>query len=400
MTKQTLDYSKYFDDSIKKFKQEDRYRQFINISRVCGEFPYAINNENGKKIVVWCSNDYLGMGQSEHAIAAAKNAIDYFGVGSGGTRNISGTNASIIALEAELSDLHHKEAALVFTSGYVANDTAIQALAKIIPDLVVFSDQKNHASIISGIRNSGLTKHIFRHNDITHLEELLSSYSNHKPKLIVFESVYSMDGDFSPIAKILELAKKYNAMTYIDEVHAVGIYGSRGGGLCEQLGLMEKIDIIQGTLAKGFGAVGGYITGNSQIIDAIRLNASGFIFSTSLPPSICFAALANIKHLKISNIEREKIFENVRKIKVAIQDLSIPIVHNNSHIISLRIGNAAKARQISSILLNDFDIYVQHINYPTVAINDERLRITATPLHNDLMIKDLLIALLSVAKIL
>ncbi|MSP33926.1 MAG: 5-aminolevulinate synthase [Rickettsiales bacterium] len=388
-----MNYRELFHNSINKLREENRYRQFVNISRLKGDFPYAINNQNGHKITLWCSNDYLGMGQNEDAINAAIDALKGYGIGSGGTRNISGNNNLVVELEKKVASLHKKESALCFVSGYVANDATIQALAKIIPDLVIFSDTKNHASIISGIRNSKLEKHIFRHNDMRHLEELLQKFPPEKPKMIIFESIYSMDGDFGKISEIITLAKKYNALTYVDEVHAVGLYGNTGAGLCEELGLESQIDIIQGTFAKAYGCIGGYIAGKQEIIDAVRLNASGFIFTTSLPPSICAAIITNINHLKSSSKERKIHQEKVATLKNALRKAGIKIVENQSHIVSIVVGDAKKAEEISTRLLKDFDIYVQHINYPTVAKGDERLRITVTPLHSDEMILGLLQAL-------
>lgn len=386
----------YFKHTIERLKSENRYRKFLNISRLCGQFPYAINNENGRKIVVWCSNDYLGMGQNDEAIAEATKALKAYGIGAGGTRNISGTSSAIVELEQELAKLHGKESALSFVSGYIANDATIQALSAIIPDLVIFSDAKNHASIIAGIRNSRTTKHVFRHNDIDHLEELLSAHSKEQPKLIIFESVYSMDGDFGKIAEIVALAKKYNALTYIDEVHGVGLYGKHGAGLSEALDLADKIDIIQGTLAKSFGAIGGYITARSEIIDAIRLVASGFIFTTALPPAIAAALKFNVSYLQNHDGERKKLHQNVALLKEKLQQEKINILENNSHIIAVRIGNAAKAKEVSQRLLDEFNLYVQHINYPTVEVGDERLRITVTPFHSEVMINDLVKALKTV----
>lgn len=388
-----MDYLKNFQNSIEALHQENRYRNFINIARIKGQFPYAINKINGRKIILWCSNDYLGMGQNEEAINSAIQALKDYGLGSGGTRNISGNNNLIVQLEEEVAKLNHKESALCFVSGYVANDATIQALAHIIPDLVIFSDAKNHASIISGIKNSKLTKHVFKHNDMLDLENLLKTYPQEKPKLIIFESVYSMDGDFGKVAEIAALAKKYNALTFIDEVHGVGLYGNSGAGLCEKLGLQNEVDIIQGTFAKAYGCIGGYIAGKHEIIDAIRLHASGFIFTTSLPPAVCAAVIANIKHLKASSVERKKHQENVAKLKNSLIDAGIKIVENQSHIISVVIGDAKKSQEISRKLLEEFDIYVQHINYPTVAKGDERLRITVTPLHSDEMIEGLVTAL-------
>ena len=391
-------FEKYFIKAIEDLKSENRYREFVNIARICKEFPFAINQKNGKKIVVWCSNDYLGMGQNPQAILQAKKALEDYGIGSGGTRNISGNNSPILDLEKTVANLHKKQSGLVFSSGYVANDGAIQALVKIIPDLIIFSDAKNHASIIAGVKNSGAKKHVFRHNDLNHLEELLKNYDLSQPKLIIFESVYSMDGDFGKIAEIVEIAKKYQALTYIDEVHAVGLYGETGAGLTEQLAMQNHIDIIQGTFAKGFGSVGGYITSSQIIIDAIRSYASPFIFSTSMPPSIAVACKVNIEHLIKSKIEREKLFANVAEVKKRLLENKINIFENNSHIISVRIGDAIKAKIISQKLLENFDIYVQHINYPTVAKGDERLRITPSALHNQKMIDDLIFALTQIIK--
>lgn len=383
----------YFKQAIEQLKKEDRYREFVDISRICGEFPYAINNQNQQRIIVWCSNDYLGAGQNPESIAQAKDALSLYGIGAGGTRNISGTSHILIELEQELAKLHDKEAALSFVSGYVANDATIQSLAKILPNLIIFSDAKNHASIISGIRNSGAAKEIFRHNDVEHLEELLKKYPLNQPKIIVFESVYSMDGDFGEVQKIIDLANKYQALTYVDEVHAVGLYGKTGAGLCQELGLSNQIDIIQGTCAKAFGAIGGYIAGKHEIIDAVRSTASGFIFTTALPPVIASAILSNVRHLQINDSARKAMHKNVALLKEELRRVGIEIVKNNSHIISVRIGDASKAKEVSRRLLNEFNIYVQHINYPTVDRGDERLRITATPLHSDKMIKDLVSAL-------
>lgn len=388
-----MNYSALFNQAIDQLKQEERYRQFLDINRIAGQFPYAIDSNSGKKITLWCSNDYLGMGQHQAAIDAAIAALKQYGIGSGGTRNISGTNSSLVRLEKEVAQLHHKQSALVFTSGYVANDSALPTLAKIIPDLVIFSDERNHASIISGIRNSGAKKEIFAHNDAQHLESLLKNYSLNQPKLIAFESVYSMDGDFAKINEIAALAKKYQALTYIDEVHAVGLYGATGAGLCEEFNASADIDIIQGTFAKAYGTIGGYIAGNSEIIDAIRSYASGFIFTTSLPATICEATITNILHLKKSNVEREKLRHNVTLLKERLKQLNIEVIPNQSHLVMVMIGDAKKAKEISQKLLHDFSIYVQHINYPTVKKGTERLRITATPLHSAAMIEELCLAL-------
>jgi 5-aminolevulinate synthase len=385
-------YQEFFITAIEHLTQESRYRNFVNISRLCRQFPYAINNHNQQKIIVWCSNDYLGMGQNQDSINLAKQALDQYGIGAGGTRNISGNNKPIVELEQAVADLHNKEKALVCSSGYITNDTAIQALNQIIENLIIFSDAKNHASIIAGIRNSKAKKHIFAHNNLADLEEKLKLYPKQQPKLIIFESVYSMDGDFGDIAGIVELAKKYQALTYIDEVHAVGIYG-QGAGLSKQLNLHQEIDFIQGTFGKAFGVFGGYLTGNKIAIDAIRSYASGFIFSTALPPVLAVAILANISHLQQNQQERTVLFDNVNYLKQKLQQANIKNFNNQSHIVSVLIGNAYKAQQISTDLLNEHNIYVQHINYPTVAKNDERLRITATSLHTFAMIDQLVLAL-------
>jgi len=385
-------YQEFFITAIGHLTQESRYRNFVNISRLCRQFPYAINNHNQQKIIVWCSNDYLGMGQNQDSINLAKQALDQYGIGAGGTRNISGNNKPIVELEQAVADLHNKEKALVCSSGYITNDTAIQALNQIIENLIIFSDAKNHASIIAGIRNSKAKKHIFAHNNLADLEEQLKLYPKQQPKLIIFESVYSMDGDFGDIAGIVELAKKYQALTYIDEVHAVGIYG-QGAGLSKQLNLHQEIDFIQGTFGKAFGVFGGYLTGNKIAIDAIRSYASGFIFSTALPPVLAVAILANISHLQQNQQERTVLFDNVNYLKQKLQQANIKNFNNQSHIVSVLIGNAYKAQQISTDLLNQHNIYVQHINYPTVAKNDERLRITATSLHTFAMIDQLVLAL-------
>ncbi|MFM7620574.1 MAG: 5-aminolevulinate synthase [Alphaproteobacteria bacterium] len=386
----------YFQNTIDHLKSENRYRSFVSISRLAGQFPYAINNANQQKIIVFCSNDYLAMGQNLQAINSAKQALEQYGVGSGGTRNISGTSQLLVELEEKTAKLHNKESACVFASGYVANDASIQALVKIIPDLVIFSDQKNHASIISGIKNSNAKKHVFRHNDMADLEKLLQNYPLSQNKLIIFESVYSMDGDFAEIEKIIALAKKYQAMTYIDEVHAVGLYGENGGGLSQQLNFAKDIDFIEGTYAKAFGAIGGYLAGNKIAIDAIRSLASGFIFTTALPPAIISAIISNIDYLKNSDVERKKMYDNSQYLKNLLKTHNINIINNQSHIISIKIGDALKAQKISQRLLNDFNFYIQHINYPTVAKGDERLRITVSSEHDLVMIDKLVEALVQV----
>jgi 5-aminolevulinate synthase len=391
-----MTYQNFFQNAINQLVEQNRYREFLDISRVCGQFPMAVNNKNNQQITVWCSNDYLGLGQNQSAIEAAIEAAQSFGVGSGGTRNISGTCKLLTELEREAADLHSKEAALVFTSGYVANDATISTLAKIIPNLVVFSDQKNHASIITGIRNSRLEKQIFLHNDMEDLERLLKLYPKDQPKIIIFEAVYSMDGHIGKAVEICDLAKKYNALTFIDEVHAVGIYGKNGGGISQALNVSDKIDIIQGTFGKAFGGIGGYIAASKTIIDTIRSYGSGFIFTTSMPPMVAAAITYNICYLKNSNTERKIHQEKVTKLKTKLAEQNIKIIDNNSHIISIIIGDAALSKKISQILLDEYKIYIQNINYPTVAKGEERLRIIITPLHTDQMIDDLVSALVKV----
>lgn len=376
-------YQDKFKEVVSNIKNEGRFREFTDLSRIAGSFPYAVDTKTGKKIVIWCINDYLGMGQNPDVINASLGATISMGVGSGGTRNIGGSHRKIIELENELADLHRKEAALVFTSGYVSNDASITALAKIFPELVIFSDQQNHASIIEGIRKSGAEKVIFEHNNPIDLENKLRLYERDRPKLIVFESVYSMDGIISPIITYCNLADQYHAMTYIDEVHAVGMYGQRGGGICEELNIMERLTIIEGTLSKGFGTMGGYIAADKNIIDAIRLTASGFIFTTSLPPAITAAATASIRHLKNSSFERDKLKQNVLKLKDLLRKHNISYLENASHMIPIIIGDPSICRKISEHLFEVHSIFVQHINYPTVPRGTERLRITPTPLHSE-----------------
>lgn len=383
----------YFQRAIANLKQEERYREFVDISRICGDFPYAIYNQNGRKITVWCSNDYLALGQNELAIEAAVESLRRDGLGAGGTRNISGNHRNIVKLEQTLAHLHQKEAALTFTSGYVANDSTIQTLGQIIPNLVVFSDEKNHASIIAGIRNSRLEKNIFRHNDEGDLERLLKKYPLETPKIIIFESVYSMSGSFGNITEFVALAKKYNCLTFVDEVHGVGLYGQNGAGRCEELGMLDEVDIIQGTLAKAFGVFGGYIVAKADIIDAIRCAASGFIFTTTIPPIVAVSALKNIETSKNNPSLRQKVHDNAKNIKQKLIEAKFDIENNDSHIVSLKIGDAKTAKEMSKKLLKEFDIYVQHINYPTVSKGDERLRITSNPQHNDKMIDELISAL-------
>jgi 5-aminolevulinate synthase len=380
-----IDYNYIFDNCINDIKQQGRYREFVKINKIPNQFPIA--NCSGKNdVVMWCINDYLGMSQHPKVTEAAHLAINTYGVGSGGTRNIGGNHYPILELEEEIADLHSKEASLVFTSGYVANDAAISALAKIMPDVIFFSDSMNHASMIAGISNSRAEKHIYRHLDVNHLETLLQSVDISRPKVILFESVYSMDGDFSRIAEICHLAKKYNALTYIDEVHSVGLYGKGGAGIANLHGYEDKIDIIQGTLAKAYGTIGGYIASNHLTINAIRSVASGFIFTTSLPPVIAMSAKASIMHLKGSDEERKEHQKTVKNVKNCLSSFGISYHNNNSHIIPVIIGDPNLARIASTNLLSEHGIFVQHINFPTVPKGTERLRITPTPMHTEAMV--------------
>lgn len=371
-----VDYTHIFEKAIRSVREEERYRVFTEIEYKVGQAPYAYSKKLDKQIIVFCSNDYLGMSQHSVVIDTTIEVTKKCGVGAGGTRNISGTSSYIVELEAELANLHDKEAGLVFTSGYVANQATLTTLAKIMPDCVIFSDELNHASIIQGIRDSRLEKQIFLHNDLNHLESLLSQYPLEKPKLIVFESAYSMLGDVTPIGAVCDLAKKYQALTYIDEVHSVGLYGKGGAGMAEKLGVMDKIDIIQGTLAKAYGAIGGYITAKSVIVDAIRSLASGFIFTTALPPSIAAAATASIRYLRNNKEVRNKHQEAVKKVKNGFKDIGVNFLDHGTHIIPVMVNDPFLVKKIAEDLLNDHDIYVQHINFPTVPRGKERLRVT------------------------
>lgn len=393
-----MDYEQIFVHALEKLKHERRYRIFTEIERNAEWFPRARwkSPEGEREIVIWCSNDYLGMGSHPVVIETLRDAAKQMGVGAGGTRNISGNSSAIVGLEIELADLHGKEAALVFSSGYVSNETGISTLAKLLPGCVIFSDQSNHNSIIEGVRQSGQDKVIFRHNDVVHLEELLRA-AGERPKFIAFESLYSMDGDLAPMAKICELAEKYGAMTYLDEVHAVGMYGSRGGGIAEREGLMDKIDIIEGTLAKAFGVIGGYIAGKRAAIDAVRSYAPGFIFTTAMCPALAAAAAASIRHLKNSNGgEREMHQAQVRKTRAALAKAGLPFLSFDTHIIPVMVGDAGLCKAASDMLLAEHGIYLQPINAPTVPKGTERLRITPTPLHDDAMIEQLAQALSAV----
>jgi 5-aminolevulinate synthase len=391
-----LDYNVAFEAAVDQVRAEGRYRVFANLKRHNGQFPRAtwIKDDGSEhEVTVWCSNDYLGQGQNPVVLDAMHKAIDEVGSGSGGTRNISGTTFYHNALEAELADLHQKEAALVFTSGYVANEAALSTLYKILPGLIVFSDAFNHASMIEGIRNGRGERHIYRHNDLEHLESLLQAAPVNAPKLIAFESVYSMDGDIADIRATVALAKKYNCLTYIDEVHAVGLYGQRGAGVAERDGIMDEIDIIEGTLGKAFGMMGGYIAANANIIDAIRLWASGFIFTTSLPPAVMAGAAASVKWLKAHNEKRIAHQERAKTLMERFKAVGIPVFPSVSHIVPVLVGNAKHCKMISDILLNDHGIYVQPINYPTVPKGTERLRFTPSPDHDDRMIDALVDAM-------
>ena len=394
-----MDYRGYFEDAVDALRTEKRYRVFADLERIAGKFPRAIyrdQSDNEREITIWCSNDYLGMGQHPRVIGAMQDTAAKLGAGAGGTRNISGTNRPLVELERSLADLHRKEAALVFTSGFVSNEAAISTIARLLPDCVIFSDQLNHASMIQGVRQSGMQKQIFRHNDVAHLREQLAAVDRKRPKLICFESVYSMDGDIAPIKEICDLAEEFGALTYIDEVHAVGMYGPRGGGIADRDGLMDRIDIIEGTLAKGFGVMGGYVAANRAIIDAIRSYAPEFIFTTALPPALCAAARAAVDHLKTSSVEREAQQRQAGLAKMILADAGLPVLKTETHIVPVMVGDARLCKAASDMLLEKHNIYIQPINYPTVPKGTERLRITPTPLHTDEMIIALRHALVSV----
>jgi 5-aminolevulinate synthase len=394
-----VDYGKIFEDAIQRLHAEGRYRVFIDILRNKGAFPNArcFAGHNGPKpITVWCSNDYLSMGQHPKVIAAMEEALHDVGAGSGGTRNIGGNTHYHVDLERELASLHGKEAALLFTSGYVSNEATLSTLAKILPGCIVYSDELNHASMIAGIRNSGCEKRVFRHNDLAHLEELLAADPADAPKLIAFESVYSMDGDVAPIAALCDLADKYNALTYLDEVHAVGMYGDHGGGISERDGVAHRLTIIEGTLGKAFGVMGGYIAADQTIIDVIRSYAPGFIFTTSLSPVLVAGALASVRHLKQSSEEREGQQARAARLKAMLADAGIPVMPSVTHIVPVLVGCPIKAKRISDILLTEYGVYVQPINYPTVPRGTERLRFTPGPMHDEAMLIELRDALVEI----
>src|SRR5215470_9275924 len=392
----SIDYKDAIRSSLENVRSEGRYRVFADLVRHRGNFPMATwvsPSGETRDVVVWCSNDYLGQGQNPVVIEAMHHALDRAGAGSGGTRNISGTTHYHVELEAELADLHGKGAALLFTSGYVSNEATLATLQKLLPGLIIFSDELNHASMIAGIRNGGGPRRIFRHNDLDHLETVLAQAPADAPKLVAFESVYSMDGDISDITGTAAVAKKYGALTYLDEVHAVGLYGARGGGVADQVGAAAAIDIIEGTLAKAFGVMGGYIAADAELVDAIRCYASGFIFSTSLPPAIAAGALASIRWLKQHSEIRERHQERAAALKERFAAAGLPVMPSASHIVPVLVGDAVHCKLVSDILLSDHGIYVQPINYPTVPRGTERLRFTPTPLHTDAMMDHLVQAM-------
>lgn len=388
-----------FEKRLNSLKQDGNYRFFADLERQAGRFPKAYfrdqsgNRTGSREVTIWCSNDYLGMGQHPDVLAAMTGTLNRLGAGAGGTRNISGTTHYHVLLEQELADLHNKESALVFSSGYVANETTLSTLGKHIPNCVILSDSLNHASMIEGIRHSKAQKHVFQHNDLAHLENLLKTIPVQQPKIIAFESVYSMDGDIAPIKEICDLADKYNAMTYLDEVHAVGMYGPRGGGIAERENLMDRIDIIQGTMGKAFGVMGGYITASKNCIDFIRSFGSGFIFTTALPPVLTSGILASVRHLKNSQTERTQMHARASELKEKLSAAGLPVMPSESHIVPLLVGDPVACKQASDLLMSDHNIYVQPINHPTVPKGTERLRMTASPCHTSDMIDELVSAL-------
>jgi len=394
-----MEYAQFFKDAVSRLKSEQRYRIFTTLARDAGRFPLAqwqmAENGTAKEVTIWCSNDYLGMGCHPQVIASMRAAAAQYGAGAGGTRNIAGSHCKITELEAELADLHGKEAALVFTSGWVSNLAGLSTIASLMPNCLILSDSLNHNSMIEGIRRSGCEKQIFRHNDLDHLEALLRAAGN-RPKLVAFESLYSMDGDIAPVADIAALTKRYGGMGYLDEVHAVGMYGNRGGGIAERAGVLQAVDVIEGTLAKAFGTLGGYIAASQEIVDAVRSYAPSFIFTTALPPAVAAAATTSVRHLKRSTGERAAHQRQALRTKHALSEAGLPIIRNESHIVPLLVGNPEKCKAASDMLLDRHSIYIQPINYPTVARGTERLRITPTPMHTDVHIARLVEALCDV----
>lgn len=393
-----MDYNLYFDRALGQLHDERRYRVFADLERIAGKFPHAIWHapDGPRDVVIWCSNDYLGMAQHPKVVGAMVETASLMGTGAGGTRNIAGTNHPLIGLERELAGLHGKQAALVFTSGYVSNESGIATIAKLLPNCLLLSDALNHNSMIEGVRKSGAEKQVWRHNDMAHLEKLLRAAAPHRPKLILCESLYSMDGDVAPLHRICDLAERYGALTYVDEVHAVGMYGPHGGGIAERDGAMDRIDVIEGTLAKAFGCLGGYIAGNANLIDAVRSYAPGFIFTTALPPAICAAATAAIRHLKSSQWERDRHQDRAARLKLVLNAALLPVMPSDTHIVPLHVGDPEKCKMACDLLLLEHGIYVQPINYPTVPRGMERLRITPSPYHDDVLMDCLTEALVDV----
>ena len=395
LTSSRLDYDAFFDSALDRLRDERRYRVFADLERLAGRFPHAIwHSPTGpREVVIWCSNDYLGMAQHPKVVGAMVEAASRMGTGAGGTRNIAGTNHPLIELERELASLHGKQAALVFTSGYVSNQAGIATIARLLPGCLLLSDALNHNSMIEGVRQSGAERQIWRHNDVEHLEQLLRATDPARPKLILCESLYSMDGDVAPLHRICDLAERYGALTYVDEVHAVGMYGPHGGGIAERDGVMDRIDILEGTLAKAFGCLGGYIASNANLIDAVRSFAPGFIFTTALPPPICAAATAAIRHLRCSQWERDHHQSQAARLKLSLRAARLPVMPSETHIVPIHVGDPEKCKIASDLLLSEHGIYIQPINYPTVPRGQERLRITPSPHHSDELMDCLAVAL-------